>query len=119
MENIKIYHNARCSKSRCGLELVKNSGQPYTIVNYLEQPPAADELKIILSKLKIPPIELVRKKETIWKEKFENQSLTDEQIIQAMAMYPKLIERPIVVLGDKAVIGRPPENIENLLKENQ
>jgi arsenate reductase len=112
---IQIYHNPKCSKSRCGLELLKDSGKEYQVFDYLKEGITADEIKGLLAKLQLKPIELVRTKEAIWKEQFSNAPLTDEQIIAAMVQYPKLIERPIVVVGDKAVIGRPTEKINEII----
>ncbi len=112
---MKIYHNPRCRKSREGLQLLEASGKPFEIILYLESPPSEKELQQIIKKLGIMPKELVRKNEAIWKEQFKNKELTDSQIITALAKHPKLIERPIVVAQDKAVIGRPPENIKTLL----
>ena len=112
---ITIYHNNRCRKSREGLEILENSGKPFEIKKYLEEVPTKKEIQLLISKLRIKPIELVRKNEAIWKEKFKDRTLTDTQIIDALIEYPKLIERPIVVNGDKAIIGRPPESILNIL----
>lgn len=112
---IKIYHNPRCSKSRSGLEIVKESGKDFEIISYLENVPTKKELKIILTLLKIKAEDLVRKNETIWKENFKGKDLTEEQLIDAMIKYPKLIERPIVINGKKAVIGRPSENILDII----
>lgn len=112
---IKIYHNSRCSKSRKGLCILENSGKEFEIINYLETPPTKKEVAEIVKLLKIKPIDLVRKNEAIWKENFKTKSLTDDQIIEAMVNFPKLIERPIVITNNKAVIGRPPELIENLI----
>lgn len=113
---IKIYHNSRCSKSREGLKVLENSGKKFEVVNYLEDIPTKDELRNVISCLDIKPINLVRKSEAIWKEKFKNSSLTDEELIDAMITYPKLIERPIIINGNSAVIGRPASNIDSLLK---
>lgn len=113
---IEIYHNPRCRKSREGLAIVESSGQEFKIINYLVNTPSKNELAMVLSRLSLSPIQLVRKNEAIWKEKFKNKVLTDDQIIEAMIAYPKLIERPIVVKGNKAVIGRPAENIIELLQ---
>ncbi|MFD2541649.1 arsenate reductase (glutaredoxin) [Lacinutrix gracilariae] len=112
---ITIYHNNRCSKSRSGLEILKNSGQKFEIINYLESVPDSAELKKIINLLNINPIDLIRKSEAIWKENYKGKTLSNTQIIDAMAKYPKLIERPIVIKGDKAVIGRPPEKILDLI----
>lgn len=113
---IKIYHNSRCSKSREGLKVLENSGKKFEVVNYLEDIPTKDELRNVINCLNIKPINLVRKSEAVWKEKFKNSSLTDEELIDAMITYPKLIERPIVINGNSAVIGRPASNIDSLLK---
>jgi len=112
---IKIYHNPRCGKSREGLSIVENSGKEFEIVRYLEDVPSKEELKSILKMLDIEPIDLVRQKEKIWVEKFRDKNLTDEAIIDAMIENPILIERPIVINGNKAAIGRPPQNIEKIL----
>ncbi|WP_282113366.1 arsenate reductase (glutaredoxin) [Maribacter stanieri] len=113
---IKIYHNSRCSKSREGLKVLENSGKKFEVVNYLEDIPTKVELRNVISCLDIKPINLVRKSEAIWKEKFKNSSLTDEELIDAMITYPKLIERPIIINGNSAVIGRPASKIDSLLK---
>ena len=112
---IKILHNNRCTKSRCGLELLEKSGKPFEIVKYLEDTLTTKELKEIVKLLGIKPIDLVRKNEAIWKTEFKNRTLTDDQIIDAMVKNPKLIERPIVINDKKAVIGRPPELILGIL----
>ena len=112
---MKIYHNPRCSKSRQGLQLLENSNQDFEIVDYQNNPPTEKELKEILKMLDFEPIQLVRKNEAIWKENYKNKELTDDEIIKAMSSHPKLIERPIVISGNKAVLGRPPENINQLL----
>jgi len=113
---ITIYHNPRCRKSREGLALVEASGKPYRIVNYLEDPFSRAKLKEILSLLGIAPKALIRRNEAIWKQRFKDKVLPDDALIEAMVAHPKLIERPIVVYGNKAVIGRPPEKIKTLLK---
>ena len=104
---IQIYHNSRCGKSRECLAFLEDSGQEYEVVKYLDTIPTFDELKIIIEKLNIKPIELVRQKEKIWIENFKNTTLTDDEIIAAMISNPILIERPIVINGNKAVIARP------------
>lgn len=112
---MKIFHNPRCSKSRQGLEILNNSKQEFEIIRYLDQPLTKAELEDIIAMLGIQPIDLVRKNEAIWKSEFKNKTLDDKAIIAAMAQYPKLIERPIVVNNGKAVIGRPPELIKSIL----
>lgn len=111
---MKIYHNSRCSKSRQGLQLLKESGNSPEIIDYIKNPLTTGEIKEILAKLDIPAIDLVRKNEAIWKEKFKGKELSEAEVIKAMSDYPKLIERPIVVKGNKAIIGRPPEKIKSL-----
>ena len=112
---IQIYHNSRCTKSRECLAFLEKSGQEYEVIKYLENTPTFEELKTILKKLGIKPLELVRKKEKIWIENFKNKSLTDDEIIQAMILNPILIERPIVINGDKAVIARPTEKAATII----
>ncbi|WP_191859450.1 arsenate reductase (glutaredoxin) [Hanstruepera ponticola] len=112
---ITIYHNSRCRKSREGLEILENSGKPFEIRKYLEDVPTVNELEELIDKLDIQPIELVRTNETIWKDNFKGKKLSDTQIIKAMVENPKLIERPIVINGNKAIIGRPPERIIEII----
>ena len=101
---IKIYHNPRCRKSREGLELLENSGKEFEVIRYLENVPTKEELRSVINCLGITPENLVRKNEAIWKEKFRGKLLSDEDILNAMINHPKLIERPIVVNGSKAVM---------------
>jgi arsenate reductase len=112
---IEIYHNPRCKKSREGLAILEESGKDFKIRKYLEDIPSQAELKTILSKLGIAPIELVRTQEKVWKDQFKGKSLSDAEIIDALNQFPKLIERPIVIHNDKAVVGRPPEAIKDIL----
>lgn len=113
---MKIYHNPRCSKSRQTLEILKQNGQDPEIIKYLETPPSVEEIKMILSLLKLFPRELMRKNETEYKENnMGDESLKTETLIQLMHDFPKVIERPIVVHGNKAVIGRPPESVLEIL----
>jgi arsenate reductase len=112
---IKIYHNPRCSKSRQGLALLEESGKEFEVIKYLDSPLSETALTSLIDMLDIAPMELVRKGEAIWKENYEGKELSDTDVVAAMSQHPKLIERPIVVLGKKAVIGRPLENIEKLL----
>ena len=112
---IKIYHNNRCRKSREGLEIIENSGKEFEIVSYLDNPPTIQELNQLIKLLGITPIEIVRTNESIWKETYKNVKLSDDEIIELMAINPKLIERPIVVNDGKAVVGRPPEKIKSIL----
>lgn len=112
---IQIYHNPRCSKSRDCLAFMDDSQQEYQIINYLETPPTEAELKTIIQKLGIKPIGLIRTKEPIWIEKFKDRKLTNTQIIKAMIKHPILIERPIIINGDKAIIARPIENAQTII----
>jgi len=112
---MKIYHNPRCSKSRQGLTILEESKLNFEVIKYLETPISKEELTEIVNLLGISPIQLVRKNEAVWKEKFKGKELTTEQLITAMVENPKLIERPIVIHKGKAVIGRPPEVIKSIL----
>jgi arsenate reductase len=112
---IKIYHNPRCRKSREGLQILQESGKEFEIREYMKELPSLDELASVIKLLGISPLELVRKNEAIWKENYKGKTLSDDEIIQAMAENPKLIERPIVINNDKAVVGRPPEKIHQIL----
>lgn len=112
---IKIYHNPRCGKSREGLSILVKSGKQFEVIKYLEDIPTKAELKEVISLLNISSEKLVRKNEAIWKELFKGKSLTNEAIVDAMIAHPKLIERPIVINGNKAIIGRPPECIIEIL----
>lgn len=112
---ITVYHNSRCGKSRDCVAFLENKNQEIEIVKYLETPLSFDELSKLLAKLKIKPIELVRVKEPVWIEHFKNKTLSDAEIIQAIADFPILMERPVAVKGNKAVIARPLERINELL----
>jgi arsenate reductase len=112
---LKIYHNPRCQKSRQTLQLIQESDAEYTIVEYLKDIPTEDELKSILKKLGIPAEALIRKSEQQYKDEFKGKQFSEAEWIQIMVENPKLIERPIVVKGDKAVLGRPPENVKMLI----
>jgi len=112
---MKIYHNPRCSKSRQTLNLIKEKGADVEIVEYLNTIPSEKELSEIIALLGIKPEQLLRKGEADFKENFKGKTLSDSDWIKAMIQYPKLIERPIVISGNKAVLGRPPENVLDLL----
>ncbi len=112
---VVIYHNARCSKSRSACELVAGRGIEAQIVEYLKTPPGKDELRALLQKLGMKPSELVRRGEDAFKENYAGKNLDDEQWLDALIAHPVLIERPIIVRGDRAVIGRPPEKVLELL----
>lgn len=113
---MKIYHNPRCSKSRQTLKLLEDKAQEnIEIIKYLDAPPDKARLRQIIGMLDIKPKELVRKTESIFKKKYKGKEMSDEDWLDAMVEHPKLIQRPIVVKGDRAVIGRPPKNVEELL----
>jgi arsenate reductase len=110
-----LYHNPRCSKSREALQLLEKEGETIEIVKYLENPPSHQELKQIVELLGISPMELVRTQETAWKENFRGKELTDDEVIDAMIKFPKIIERPIAIHGTKAAVGRPPKKVLDIL----
>ena len=113
----KIYHNPRCSKSRQTLQLLKDNGVEPEVVEYLKTPPTAAELKAVLKALNMKPRDLMRKKEAEYKENnLADETLSDAQLIAAMIEHPKLIERPIVVTNNKYALGRPPENVLDIIK---
>ena len=112
---LKILHNPRCRKSRETLSLIQGKGIEVEIVEYLKEAPSADELRSILEMLQLSPEQLLRKGEAVFKENFKGKDLTNEEWIEAMVTNPVLIERPIVIKGDQAVIGRPPENVNAFL----
>ena len=112
---IKIFHNNRCLKSRETCSLLDNMKEAYETVEYLKNPPTAKELKGLLKMLGMKASELIRKKEPIYEQKYAGKKLKEDQWIKAMVDNPILIERPIVVKGKKAVIGRPPANVKKLL----
>ena len=116
MSKITIYHNPRCSKSRQTLEILTSNGVEPEVVEYLKTPPNKTKLKSMLKALQMQPQDIMRKKEVEYKESGLNEpGLTKEQQIEKMVAFPKVIERPIVVSGDKAVIGRPPENVLDII----
>ena len=112
---IVIYHNPKCTKSREGLEILKNSGKEFKIREYLKEPLSEDELTGLLKKLQLSPLQLIRQNESVWKDEFKSLNLSDRELISIMAKYPKLIERPVVENENRAVIGRPPSNIDLIL----
>ncbi len=112
---ITIYHNPRCSKSRQALSLIEEKGAKPTIIQYLDTPPDRATIVDLLKKLDLSPRDILRKGEDAYKEMaLDNKNLSDEQLIDAIIKAPKLLERPIVVKGDKAIVGRPPENVLKL-----
>ncbi|MGE6355430.1 arsenate reductase (glutaredoxin) [Flavobacterium sp. NPDC079362] len=112
---IQIYHNPRCGKSRNCLAFIEQTNQEYQIIPYLTETPTFNELKEVLKKLNLEPLELVRIKEKIWIENYKGKELSNDQIIQAMIDNPILIERPIVVKDGKAIIGRDPDLVAAFL----
>jgi len=112
---ITIYHNNRCTKSRCALQELEKSGKEFEVVYYLDTPPNEAELTEIVAKLGIKPLELIRKGEAVFIENYKGKTLTDAEWIEAMVKHPVLIERPIVISGDQAVIARPTEKIQQIL----
>jgi arsenate reductase len=112
---MEIYHNPRCSVSRAGLAILNEKGISPEIHEYLKDTPTADELRELIRMLGIKPHDLIRQNEDIYKEKFEGKKRSAEKWIQAMVKYPVLIQRPIFIHNGKAVIGRPPERVLELL----
>lgn len=116
MSSLKIYHNPRCSKSRQTLALIQEREVDVEVIEYLKTPPSKKELSRILKLLNIPAKDLLRKGEAEYKESgLNNDGLTDAKMIELMVQYPKVIERPIVVSDNAAIVGRPPENVLTLL----
>ncbi len=114
-DDVVIYHNPRCSKSRTALELLRKRGIEPRVIEYLKTPPTRDELDALVRKLGIPAEQLVRKGEDVFKTQFAGKTMTPSQWIDALAANPILIERPVVVRGARALVGRPPERVLELL----
>lgn len=112
---MKILHNPRCRKSRETLQIIEDKGVDVEIVEYLKTPPTAEELKDIVSKLGISVTDIIRKGEAIYKENFKGKDIPEDDWFQILAENPKLIERPIVIKQNKAIVGRPPENVLEIL----
>jgi arsenate reductase len=110
-----IYHNPRCSMSRQALALLEERGIEPEVVEYLKTPPTRAELKALLQKLGLKPEQVVRTGEEICREQYRGRALSDEQWLDALAEHPILLERPIVVRGSRAVLGRPPEKVREIL----
>jgi len=113
---ITIYHNPRCRKSREALQLLETSGAAVRVVDYQKEPLSPEELKSILEKLGIPAEDLIRRNEALWKENYRGQTLSEAELIGLMVDHPKLMERPVLVRGDRALIGRPPERVLELIQ---
>ncbi|MBK8505418.1 MAG: arsenate reductase (glutaredoxin) [Saprospiraceae bacterium] len=113
---MKIYHNPRCRKSRETLNIIQNHGIEPEVVLYLETPPTRKEIREVLDKLHIKAEELVRKEEKLYKDEYRDRELSEEEWINVLADNPKLIQRPVVVNGKRAIIGRPPESVHILLQ---
>jgi arsenate reductase (glutaredoxin) len=112
---LRIYHNPRCSKSRAALAIIEEQGGLPEVIDYLKTPPSKDELRTLLNKLGMKPADIVRRGEAVFKQKYAGRALSDDEWLDALAADPILIERPIVVRGDEAVLGRPPEKVRELL----
>ena len=111
---LKIYHNPRCRKSRETLQLIKDRGEAVEIIEYLNEIPTIETLKSVLKKLGLKPLDIVRRGEAVFKENFKGKDYSDEEWLKILHENPKVIERPIVVKGDKAIVGRPPDNVQQL-----
>ncbi len=114
---MRFYHNPRCRKSREALALLRDRGIEPELVLYLKEPPSREQLQALLQKLAMPAEELVRRGEAIFKEKYKGKTLDEAAWLDALAEYPKLMERPILEIGDKAVVGRPPERVLELIRK--
>ena len=111
-----IYHNPRCSKARETLQLLEDNGVEPEIIDYLEDPPTPEELKRIIEMLGVPARDLLRTTEPVYKDAdLDDDSLSDDEIIDAICEYPALMQRPIVVTGDRAIIGRPPSRVLEII----
>jgi len=113
---VTVYHNPRCSKSRAAMEYLEENGIEAEVVKYMDSPPDANDIKELLSMLGMSPRELMRKHEKVFKDAgLDDPTFTDDELIEAMAQCPSLIERPIVVNNGKAVLARPPETVQDIL----
>ncbi|NVK04271.1 MAG: arsenate reductase (glutaredoxin) [Flavobacteriia bacterium] len=112
---IRVYHNPRCTKSREAVQYLEDKGEKAEIIEYMKDPLTPNELEIILDALDMVPMELIRTNEAEWKSEFKEKELDDYELILAMIEFPKLMQRPIVMKGDKAVIARPATEIDKLL----
>lgn len=115
MAKLRIYHNARCSKSRGACSLLAEAGVEAEVVDYLATPPSRTELEDLLNKLRMKPSELLRRGEAVFQERYAGRDLSEDEALEALLTHPILMERPIVVRGDRAVVARPPERVKELL----
>ena len=115
MNNMKIYHNPRCRKSRESLQIIQESKIDFHIIEYLKNPISKSEIKILLKMLNISALDLIRKEEKIFKSRYKGKTLSEEDYINILYRYPILMQRPIIVKDNRAVLGRPPINILDLL----
>ena len=111
-----ILHNSRCGKSREAMKVLEDSGKEFEVREYLKEPLSKQELQAILSKLKLKPIELIRTNEDEWKTNFKGKDLSDDEVLDAMIQFPKLIQRPVVFDDKSGVVGRPKELVEEFIK---
>ena len=111
-----ILHNSRCGKSREAMKVLEDSGKEFEVREYLKEPLSKQELQAILSKLKLKPIELIRTNEDEWKTNFKDKDLSDDEVLDAMVQFPKLIQRPVVFDDKSGVVGRPKELVEVFIK---
>lgn len=112
---IQVYHNNRCGKSREAIKVLEDAGVEFEVIKYLENPPTFNELTQLLKKLNYKPIDLVRKKESVWVSSFKDKELTDAEVIEAMVQNPILIERPIVIKDQNAIVARFPANLNEFI----
>lgn len=112
---VKIYHNPNCAKSRETLAILQDKNESLEVIEYLKNPPNRNEIEEVLALLQIKPFDLIRKNNSEYKEHFEGKDLTDAQWVDALCTHPKLIERPVVIKNGKAVIGRPPSKVLEIL----
>ncbi len=115
MDKITIYHNGECSKSKGALELLQDANADFDVHWYLANPLSKDELRTLLHKLNMQPSQLIRKSEPVYKEQFEGKELTEDQWLDAIIEHPVLMERPIVERGEKAIVARPPELVNEFI----
>ena len=116
---VRIYHNARCSKSRSACSILEAQGLQAEVIDYLKTPPSREELWHLIGLLGVKPLDLVRQGEPLFKERYAGRALSDEAWVEALAAHPELLERPIVVRGDRAIVARPPEKLLNWLETSQ